>query len=250
MNTLKDKRIVVTRPPAPAAELCAALAARGAIPLHLPLIAIEPLTLVDTAPLAQLADYDWLIFTSANGVTTFAAQLQQAGHAFPASVRMAAIGPATTRAILQHGWPVHFTPREAVAEAIVAEIGAVRGRQILLPCAEAARETLAVELERRGARVNIWPIYRTRPALPAPSELQRLHPGIDLVTLASASAARSWAEVARQNPFLRMAPIACIGPTTAHAAHTLSLPVKVTAVTHTNAGLVTALETFFSQPEP
>lgn len=250
MNLLTGKRIVVTRPRAQAAELCAALTTRGAIPLRLPLIAIEPLTLADTAPLAHLADYAWLIFTSANGVAAFAAQLKQTGRTFPESVRIAAIGPATTRVIAQHGWPVHFTPREAVAEAITVEIGAVRGLQILLPCAEAARETLAVELERRGAHVNVWPVYRTLPVLPTQNELQQLRPSVDLVTLASASAARSWAEVARQNPLINTVPVACIGPTTAHAAHTLSLPVRVVATEHTNAGLVMALETFFSRLEP
>ncbi|HSD83041.1 MAG TPA: uroporphyrinogen-III synthase, partial [Anaerolineae bacterium] len=97
MTPLTGKRILVTRPRTQAAELCDKLAARGAHPIVLPTIEIAPLenyTALDRA-IRQLAHYQWVIFTSVNGVKAFWDRLEVIGAGFTPAQRIAAIGPAT-----------------------------------------------------------------------------------------------------------------------------------------------------------
>ncbi len=145
--SLSGKRILVTRPRAQAADLCDKLSALGATPIQFPTIEITPLddyTALDKA-ISRLADYGWVIFTSVNGVRAFWQRLEVARRDSTAldRVRVAAIGPATARALEKRGIAAQFIPDEYVAEAIVAGIGDVRDQRVLLPRADLAREALA-----------------------------------------------------------------------------------------------------------
>jgi uroporphyrinogen-III synthase len=246
---LSGKRILVTRPRAQAADLCHKLAALGAEPIQFPTIEIAPLddcAALDQA-IAQLADYQWIIFTSINGVSAFWQRLEVTGKLSNAlgGIRVAAIGPATARALEKRGIVAEFIPDEYVAEAIVAGIGNVRGQRILLPRADIAREALAVELERRGARVQEIAAYRTLPAVPDPQGLAELRRGVDVITFTSSSTARNFVALVGRKTL--GAAVACIGPVTAQTVRELGLPVNVMATEYTMDGLVAALAQYFEE---
>jgi uroporphyrinogen-III synthase len=250
---LAGKRVVVTRPRAQAGELCDLLTARGAVPVQFPTIEIAPnenLSALDEAVAAGLAgSYQWIIFTSANGVAAFWSRLEarNVGPGLPATTNVAAIGPATASALRHLGVEPRFVPDEYRAEAIVEQIGDVRGDHILLPRADIAREMLAVELRRRGAVVDEISAYRTLPVQPDPAGLAELRRGVDAVTFTSSSTVRSFVAMfdGKTSPW-DAAVIACIGPVTAETARQAGLPVHVEATEYTTHGLVAALADYFA----
>ncbi len=169
VQKLFGKRIVVTRAREQASELSQKLRALGADVVEFPTIEIRPAD--DYAPLeaalARLDTYDWLIFTSANGVRYFAERL---GHR-QFRARLCAIGPATRRAVEQRGWTVALMPEEYVAESLVAAFAGeeLEGKRILLPRAAVARDVAPAELARRGAHVDVVEVYRTAVPEEAPA---------------------------------------------------------------------------------
>lgn len=272
MTPLAGKRILVTRPRAQAADLCDKLTALGAEPIVFPTIDIAPLedhTALDRA-ITDLCSYQWVVFTSVNGVAAVwdrLAAMGKDGRAFD-GIQVAAIGPATARALGKRGIHAHFIPDEYIAEAIVDGLGEVRGQRILLPRADIAREALAVALERRGAIVHENAAYRTLPAAPDPQGLTELRRGVDAITFTSSSTVRNFvlllsgsaqyidaANYRRMGhhgipmPSLNRAIIACIGPITAQTAREVGLPVNVMAAEYTMDGLVAALVEYFSPPD-
>src|SRR5690242_1891462 len=155
---LQGKRIAVTRAAEQAAGLLAQLRALGAEPTACPAIAIVPpedFAALDAA-IGRLDQYDWLIVTSANGAHALLDRMAALGRDALdlAHLTIGAIGPATAEALAQHGLPAGFVPSAYVAESILAEIGDVASRRILLPRADIARETLAAGLRAKGARVD------------------------------------------------------------------------------------------------
>jgi uroporphyrinogen-III synthase len=257
---LQGRRIVVTRARAQAGDLLAGLRALGAEPLACPAIAIAPP--LSYAPLdaavARLAGYDWLLFTSVNGVAAFAARRGRLGaQPAPDGLRVGAIGPATAEAARAAGLAPTFVPDTYVAEAILAQIGDVAGRRILLPRAERARPVLAAGLRARGALVDEVTAYRTVPDAGGAALIADLRAGaIDAITFTSSSTVRFfWEGLAGQmEPAdLAAAPrrpaILCIGPITAATARALGLPVDAVAEPYTIAGLLDALTRWFNRPE-
>ncbi|HEY4689062.1 MAG TPA: uroporphyrinogen-III synthase [Anaerolineae bacterium] len=251
MKPLKGRRILVTRPRAQAVSLCERLAALGGESIVLPTLEIAPLedtSLLDRA-INQLTNYHWVIFTSVNGVAALWDRLEamrKDTRVFD-SVRVAAIGPATARALEMRNVRARFVPSEYIAEAIAAGIGDVRGCRILLPRADIARETLAVELERRGAIVDSIAAYRTLPAPLDPNSLAELRRGVDAILFTSSSTVRSLVEQVGRDDLSPLTVMACIGPVTAQTARDLGLAVDVVAKEHTINGLVTALVGYFSE---
>jgi uroporphyrinogen III methyltransferase/synthase len=245
---LAGKRVLVTRPRDQAGALCALLAAAGAEPVSVPAIAIAPL---DPAPLqaalARLANYDWLVFTSVNGVQIFFRALAARGEdpGILAGKRICAIGPATAAALTARGLPAPLQPRrfvaESVAETLIAE--GVAGRRVLLPRAAGARPILAERLRAAGAVVEEIPIYAARAAGAGATARTLLQAGeIELVTFTSASTVHHFLEMlgagAAWPDGVR---VACIGPITADAARAHGLPVDAIAAVHTGPGLVQAI---------
>lgn len=255
MKPLAGKRILVTRPRAQAAALCDKLTAEGAKPVVFPTIEIAPLA--DSSELDRairdLATYHWIIFTSVNGVKAFWDRLDLGGFAHSALLRgasqnlrgftghIAAIGPATARAVQAHGITASLIPDEYIAEAILDNIGDVQGQRILLPRADIAREALAAELQKRGAIVDEIAVYHTLPAQPDPDGLRELGRGVDVITFTSSSTVRNFVALAGEDAILPGTVIACIGPITANTARELGLRVDVMATEYTMDGLVAAL---------
>ena len=249
MKPLAGKRILVTRPRVQAAELCDKLAAQGATPIVFPTIEIAPLddyTALDRA-IRHLAQYQWIIFTSVNGVKAFWERLDAVGAGLMPTLRVAAIGPATASALQAHDVTVTLIPDEYVAEAIIESIGAVQGQRILLPRADIAREALAVELRQRGAIVDEIAAYRTLPAQPDTNGLLELQRGVDVITFTSSSTVRNFVALAGEGAISPDTIVACIGPITANTARELGLRVDVVATEYTMAGLVAALVKYYAE---
>lgn len=245
---LFGKRVVVTRASAQAASLAAPLTAAGAEVIEMPASRIEPL---DGAPLrealSRLADYGWIVFTSQNAVAIVWDALRADGRDARAlsGLGIAAVGPATASALLEHGLAVDVTPDRFVAEELLEalrERDDVRGARVLYAAAEGAREVLSDGLAVLGARVDRLAIYRSVPDGSGGSELRARIEGdaVDLVTFTSASAVRGFiaavgAELARR------VPAASIGPITTAAAREAGIDVIVEATESTISGLVDAV---------
>lgn len=253
VSPLHGRKIVVTRPRPQARALADRLAALGATPILFPTIRIAPVA--DTARLDQailsLARYDWVVFTSVNGVGVFwerMAALKKDADLFDGT-HLAAIGPATGEALTEKGVQPDFIPEEFVAERIAEGLGDVSGRTILLPRAEQARATLADMLRAAGAKVDEIATYRT---LPADPEIKGVSPlqGADAITFTSSSTVRNFATLAGgPDEARRIAAdtcIACIGPITAGTVREMGMRADVVADTYTIDGLVQALVNYYS----
>lgn len=249
---LLGKRILVTRAREQASELARRLAELGAEPIEFPTIRIAPLDDYAQLDAALAQKYDWVIFTSVNGVRFVWERLTALGRdarAF-AETRLAAIGSATAEELARHGLRADFVPREYIAEALAEQIGDVAGQRILLPRADIARETLAHELRARGAHVDDVAAYRTITTDandPRAQEMRaQLERGkIDAITFTSSSTVRGFVNCQLPIDNCQLT-IACIGPVTAQTARELGLRVDVVAEEYTIAGLVAALEQFYA----
>ncbi|HZS92139.1 MAG TPA: uroporphyrinogen-III synthase [Chloroflexota bacterium] len=249
-HPLAGRRIVATRAEGQTEELIALLRENGAIPIVFPTIGIAPLedyTALDAA-LGRLPAYDWVIFTSANGVRHVCERMQARGLA-PAALnacKVAAIGPATEALLRENGVAVDLRPDEYVAEAIVAallEREEVAGGRFLLLRADVARAVLRDELTARGASVDEVPVYRTVLGQPDPAAYAALRRGIDALTFTSSSTVRNYCTLLGDDalPLATRAVVACIGPITARTARERGLHVDVVAREYTVRGLIAAL---------
>jgi uroporphyrinogen-III synthase len=240
---LNGRRVVITRPENQAEELSSRLRALGARTIAFPVIAIVPPP--PGGPLeqaiARLADYDWIIFTSVNGVEQFWERQEETSKVSETS-KIAAIGPATAGALRRRGIVAHLVPAEYRAEAILDEIGDVAGQRILLPRADIARPALADGLRAMGAQVDEVVAYHTVQNVPDQAAFTALHAGVDLVIFTSSSTVRNFVALTigldYGDPL-----IACIGPVTAATARELGLDVDIVAKEYTIDGLLDALDT-------
>ncbi len=257
---LFGRRVLVTRSREQAGDLVERLEALGASPILAPTIRIEPPD--DAEPLARACaeadQFDWIVFTSANGADAFMARLLQGPGDVRAlkGVRLCAIGPGTASRLERFGIKVDLVPAEHRAEAVVEAVtaqGDVRGRRVLLPRADLARDVLPDELRRAGAEVVEVVAYRT--------VLESLEPGrepdiyrmlldrqIDAVTFTSASTVRNFVKIFGEDTapdLLQTTVVACIGPVTAEAAQQLRIRTDVMPSTYTIPALVDALVEHF-----
>ncbi len=255
---LVGRTVLVTRPQGQASRLSTALAEQGAIPIEVPAIRIEPPeSWADLDAAIARGSFDWVVFTSANGVAAFLDRLALAGRGpeWFAGTRVAAIGPETARTLARAGIAADLVPEEYVAEALVACLADERdltGARILLPRADIARDALQRGLREAGATVHSVVAYRTATETASPELLAQLQARqINVVTFTSSSTVRSLVQMlGGDTDLLTGAVIACIGPVTAATARGLGLRVDVVAEQYTIAGLVDALIRFFGATAP
>ena len=181
--------------------LCRLLEAQGALTLRLPAMEIKPLK--DKQALAEhvgeLENFDVIIFTSANAVRFGASFLDQ-----KRDLKLAAIGPATARALNQAGYRVAIQPLESVdSEGLLAHprMEHLSGHRILMIKGTGGRQLLQQELERRGATVVSADVYQRLPATPSLGVLaavsERFANGeVQVITATSVEAARNLLEIA------------------------------------------------------
>lgn len=260
---LFGKTVLVTRAQEQAQEFVRALREAGAAAVEQPTIRIvDP---VDPAPLQQAAnevgEYDWVLFTSVNGVRRFFAELD--AHGFDArrfgSARVAAIGPATSACLREYGVKADTVPDtfrgEALADAVLAHHDHhMHGLSVLLPRAEVARDALPDMLRKGGAKVDVVPTYRSLPldeSDVAPLRTALENGEVDVVTVTSPSTVTNLVEALGEDAqaLLAKTTLASIGPITTAAAEQLGLRVDVTATSYTLPGLIEALEEHFG-PRP
>ena len=241
-------RIAITRAPSQSPELRSRLESLGAEVLDLPVISIQPPA--DPAPLdaaiARLAGYDWIVFTSANGVRFFLDRLDRSPHDLR-SLRagICAIGPATRRAIEDLHLKVDLMPDEFFAEALVAAFAQhdVRGQRILLPRAAVARDVIPAELARLGAQVEVVEAYRNVPPPDAAERVRAVFSGShrpDWITFTSSSTVTNFVEIVGPGA-LEGIHAASIGPVTSATLRSHGIEPAVEASDYTIDGLVAAI---------
>jgi uroporphyrinogen III methyltransferase/synthase len=253
---LFGKRIVVTRARSQAASLSDRLAMAGAEVIEMPATRVEA---ADSAPLAEalenLNQFDWIIFTSQNGVRIFWEALREFNRDARAlaTAKLAAVGPATADALLDRGLAVDVSPARFVAEALLDELrerGDLKGKRVLYAAAEGARETLQDGLEELGADVRRVTLYRSVADGDGAAELrERLAGGgADLVTFTSASSVTAFVAAVGADVALKT-PAASIGPITTDAARKAGMDVVIEASRSTIDGLVESIiEQFAGAP--
>lgn len=266
---LFGRTIVCTRAAGQANQLGALLGELGARVLSVPTIAFAPPE--DYGPLdaaiGQLARYDWVVFTSANGVARFFERLRgrhggddrALGHA-----RVAAIGPSTAARLGEEGISPDVVPGSYRAEAVYEAMrafearcgdgteGGLRGRRVLIPRARVAREALPELLRSAGAEVDVAPAYRT--VVPEGDTAGRLREALgraDGVTFTSSSTVRNLvALLGGEAPvLLGSLDVFSIGPVTSETLRRAGLPPSAEAQTYTVPGLVEAIRAHYAHHE-
>ncbi len=256
---LFGRRIVVTRARAQAAGLADALEAHGAEVILFPTIALAPPD--DAAPLARAvaaaAGYDWMFFTSVNGVRAFFTAFAAAGRDIRTlhRVRLGAIGPETAAELERRLLRPELVPEEFRAEGLVQALDGhpLAGACVLLPRAAGARAVLPDALRARGATVDEVIAYRA--VEPAGADVEGLAAAlaagdVDAITFTSSSTVRHFVSMLGPARIAKLAQrakplVACIGPVTADTAAELGLRVGVVPPSYTTLALADALVEHF-----
>jgi uroporphyrinogen III methyltransferase/synthase len=245
---LAGKLVVITRAKDQADSLSSRFRALGAEVIELPVIEIRPAPDFDPLDraISDLPSYDWLIFTSANGVRFFMERLKQCGASLAAlRAKICAIGPATRAAVEALGLKVDLMGKDYVAEGLVEAFRPfdLAGRRILLPRAAVARDLVPDELARRGARVDVVEAYRTVIPETATAQAREIFGGArkpDFVTFTSSSTVQNFAAAAGAES-LRGVMAVSIGPVTTGTARSLGIEIAAEARVYTTEGLVDAV---------
>jgi uroporphyrinogen III methyltransferase/synthase len=253
---LFGKRILVTRARHQAGALSQLLSQRGAQPIELPAIGIE--AIADSAELdaaiGNLSAYQWLIFTSSNGVEAFFQRVEalKLDSRALSGLKIGAIGPATAKALAQRGINADYIPEVYSSEGLLVGLKGypLRGKRFLLPRANIADKRLTNGLTRLGAEVHEIVAYRTVASPEATSKIREILSSgqLDVITFTSSSAVSHLMAALQGDPTLiNKAKVACIGPKTAEAATKAGLKVDIVAREHTVLGLVEAIEEYFGE---
>jgi len=254
-SPLAGKRVLVTRAEGQADEAVALLLAKGAEPVVVPAITIGPPD--DDGPALQaftrLATYDWIAFTSANGVVRTLELLARSGRDAGAfgKARLATVGPATAAALARHGHAADVTAKELRGEGLAREMieSMKGGARVLLLRAQEARDALPEALRAAGATVDIAAVYATRAPADLPDTLRPLLADggadrVDAVIFSSGSTVRHVCEALGVGARTRLADVtvATIGPVTTETARSLGLRVDAEASPATMPAAIEALE--------
>lgn len=251
LGPLAGKRIMVTRAKSQVRELVEKIEAFGGEAYAFPLLKMVPpddKSLLDEA-IFRLWTYDWIIFTSVNGVGFFLERMREVGVGIQAITgQVAAVGPKTAAALEKEGLTVAAIPSDYVAEGLLASLHDLlkAGQRVLLPRADIARKALPHELARLGLDVTEVDVYHTvidgQLAPEAAGRLQRKE--IDGILFTSSSTVSHFVQAMApfaQEGWLDRVCIACIGPITAETARQSGLHVDVVAAEYTVDGLLDAL---------
>ncbi|MEK6405357.1 MAG: uroporphyrinogen-III synthase [Acidobacteriota bacterium] len=232
---LRGKTVLVTRPRGQSEDIAARLEALGATVILCPTIEVVPPSswVALDASIQEIKEYDWIIFTSANGVRFFfrrLGEIRSDGAQALAGLVVCAIGPATALALERAGAIAQVTASDSKAEgalmAIIDYLGGdenVRGLRFLIPRARVARDFLPAGLRRLGARVDAVETYQTVKPDVEPGSVLRIFKenSIDVVTFTSSSALSNFAALVGLTDLsvlLANMLVACIGPVTSETA--------------------------------
>jgi uroporphyrinogen III methyltransferase/synthase len=250
---LFGRGIVITRPETQAEGFGEMLRLAGARVIAFPVIRVGPPETWEKldGALGRIGDYQWIVFTSANGVAFFFERLRELGGDIRdlKGIRIAAIGPATASAVAALRIRVDLVPEEFVSEGVVKAFAKedLAGSRVLLPRAAEARDVIPEGLAALGARCDIATTYRTVRSDRTASELEPLFADgkVDAITFTSPSTVKNFLGI--MGPGFRLPAgvrIACIGPVTAAAARKAGLPVDILQERFTIPGMVDALKAY------
>jgi uroporphyrinogen III methyltransferase/synthase len=254
---VRGKKILITRAREQSGDFSTSLKKLGAEVIEFPTIEIVPPLRwkeLDQA-IDQLKSYDWLIFTSANGVNFFWQRLAERGgvRRLPSTLKVCAIGPATARQLKEKKISVSYIPKEFIAESILEgfEKLLIKGERILLARAKKARDILPNGLKKLGAKVDVVEVYRTVKPKAGSKRLKKLLTDrrIDVITFTSSSTVNHFAELLKKEDLrklLKGIAIACIGPVTARTAKQWGMRVQVQPKQYTIPGLTRAVSQYFA----
>ncbi len=253
---LSGKRVGIPRPVEQARETASAVRERGAAPVALPMIEIapppEPERFADAV--ASMASYDWVLFTSSNGVEQLRAELTRSGRDARAfgGAKVGAIGPKTAEALGRIGIRADLIAQEFVGEGLASAVLAEGApRRVLLLRALVARDALPEALAAAGCHVDVVAAYETKRSQGSTKELvERIEGGeLDALLFTSSSTVTSTLEalgpLARS--LLQRVVLASIGPITTRTLVAAGLQPTVQASVYTVEGLLDALEAHFAE---
>lgn len=259
---LAGKRVVVTRAPEQAQEFVSELERYGAEVILQPAVSYadpENFAPLDHA-LRELATFDWLLFTSQNAVTFFAKRCRALGiEARPANSekpKIAAVGPATARAVAKEEMPLYLIASHSQGAALAKDLRKqVNGKKVLLPRSDRAAADLPSALRSAKAKVTEVIAYRTIPSgdpVKKPISGGKNSPGsaADVYAFASPSAFTAFTDsldTDQLRALSKSARFAAIGPATAAAIRAVGIPVDIVARESTSAGLAAAIAKYFEQ---
>jgi uroporphyrinogen-III synthase len=250
---LSGCRVLVSRAKKQAGVLSDLLRDRGCQVVEIPFIEIRKpssYTPLDTA-LKNIADYDWLILTSVNGGEAMFERMakKKVDASSLSHLKIAAIGPATKSAIEKHGLRVTVTPKEYIAESVVASLhNKVPDKRVLLVRAKIARDVIPRELRKAGAQVDVVEAYETVAPEASARRLRSVLTGArkpHAITFTSSSTVRNFIDLlgVRDARASIKAGVhtASIGPVTSATLREFELPVNIAAKQYTMQGLVDAI---------
>jgi uroporphyrinogen III methyltransferase/synthase len=255
---LFGKRILVTRARHQASALSRLLSERGAKPIELPAIDIKANTNAEelTQAISDLEHYQWIVFTSVNGVEIFFRRLHSLNLDTRAlkNLKIGVIGPATAKALEKEGIIPDYLPDVYTSEGLIDGLSNrdIDGDRVLLPRADIADKELVEGIARLGAEVHEVAAYKTVPVTGGISQAKRMLSAgeIDVITFSSSSTVSNLvAALEDERQVINSVRIACIGPKTADMAASAGLGVDIVASEYTIPGLVTAIEEHFLSKE-
>ena len=256
-HPLTGTRILVGRARHQAGTLSAGLRSLGATVIEIPFIEIrkpQSYRPLDDA-LKNIKSYDWLILTSANGVESMWQRVRKLriSRRTLNRLQIAAIGPATKKAIVKHGLKVKMVPEEYIAESVVKGLrDKVKGKRVVLIRAKIARDVIPEELRAAGAQVDVVEAYETVVPEKSRARLRALMKNggrrPHIVTFTSSSTAKNFADLlgnfkagSLSEGWLKHVQFASIGPVTSATLRELQMPVAIEAREFTMGGLIRAI---------
>lgn len=256
-NVLRGKRILITRARSQASSLAQKIENLGGKVIEFPTIEIRPPESYGPLDHAinQIGSYDWLIFTSVNGVEQFLNRFEKLAKniADLAGIEVGAIGPETAKRLTAAQIQPSLVPKqyqaEGILEALIPET--VLGKRILIPRAAKARDILPQTLRQWGAQVDVVEAYQTMlPQLDVSALCKLLGEGtIDVITFTSSSTATNFAAMLRDQDLpwlLSRTVVACIGPITKKTVEDLGMRPEIVSEEFTIPGLVSAMVDYFA----
>jgi uroporphyrinogen-III synthase len=254
---LSGKTVLVTRGKEQAREFSELLAQTGALPLEIPLISfslpsnIEPIKQV----LKEVNRYDWIIFTSKNGVDFFF-QLMDEAALREAAFKIAVVGQKTAQALKKRGLQPDIVPKEFVAEGLIETLKPLikPDERVLLVKGNLARPVLKSALEQLGANLDEVIVYETKLNESGKSQIINLliKQNIDVITFTSPSTVNSFMKMMEGiewQPLLQRCAVACIGPITKQAAEEAGMTVHICPENYTIDDMIKAMVVYFSDKE-
>lgn len=254
---LSGLKVVVTRASEQSGGFVSRLRAAGAEVVEFPTIETVPPESYDEldGAIGALSGFDYVIFTSANAVKFFFRRMRELGRAAGelAGLKLVAVGPKTAAELAAHGLKAGIVPAEFKAEGVLAALSSedLRGRRILFPRAEVAREILPGKLRELGAEVVVAVAYRTVKPDVDPAYVRGLFAGggVSAVTFTSSSTVKNFLDIVGEevSEYLRGVCVACIGPVTANTCVEAGIPVTVMPSDYTVDALLLALTEYFGR---